>query len=128
MKMTTAQVVETSVTVNNTQPNEQTQPTYQVTSGFKPFTVLRSLGRQSEPLANHKNSDTEDDYCRGCQPACEEDVLLRLASLEINGELAHRLVVETSVQKTCFQHYSILANTRSGMTTSDNGYRFFPPK
>ena len=126
--MTTAQVVETSVTVNNTQPNEQTQPTYQVTSGFKPFTVLRSLERQSEPLANHKNSDTEDDYCRGCQPACEEDVLSRLASLGINGELAHRLVVETSVQKTCFQHYSILANTRSGMTTSDNGYRFFPPK
>ena len=48
--MTTAQVVETLVTVNNTQPNEHTQPTYQVTPGFKPFTVLRSLGRQSEQL------------------------------------------------------------------------------
>ena len=97
--MTTAQVVETLITSNNTQPNEHTQPTYEVTLGFKPFTVLRSLGRQSEPIANHRNSDTEDDYCRGCQPACEEDVLSRLASLWINGELAQRLVVETSVKK-----------------------------
>ena len=93
--MTTTQVVETSVTINNTQPNEHSQPTYEMTPGFKSFTVLLSLGRQSEPLANH----TEDDYCRGCQPACEEDVLSRLASLGINGELVHRLVVETSVQK-----------------------------
>ena len=91
--MTTAQVVETSVTVNNTQPS------YEVTPGFKPFTVLRSLGRQTEPLAYHKNSETEDQYCRGCQPACEEDILPRLASLGINGELAHRLVVQTLVKK-----------------------------
>ena len=38
------------ITSNNTQPNEHTQPTYEVTLGFKPFTVLRSLGRQSEPI------------------------------------------------------------------------------
>ena len=44
--MTTAQVVEMSVTVNNNSPiqdyvhtNDQTQPTFEITSGFKPFTV-----------------------------------------------------------------------------------------
>ena len=42
--MTTAQVVETSVTVNNNSPiqdyvhpNDQTQPTFEMTPGFKPF-------------------------------------------------------------------------------------------
>ena len=45
MKMTTAQVVETSVTVNNkgpiqdyVHPDNQTQPTFKMTPGFKPFT------------------------------------------------------------------------------------------
>ena len=45
--MTTAQVVETSVTVNNkspiqdyVHPDDQTQPTFEMTPGFKPFTVL----------------------------------------------------------------------------------------
>ena len=43
--MTTAQVVETSVTVNNSpildyiQPENHAQPTYEITPGFKPFTV-----------------------------------------------------------------------------------------
>ena len=43
--MTTAQVVETSVTVSNNSPiqdyvhpNDYTQLTYEVTPGFKPFT------------------------------------------------------------------------------------------
>ena len=47
LKMTTAQVVETSVTVNNNSPiqdyvhpDDQTQPTLEMTPGFKPFTVL----------------------------------------------------------------------------------------
>ena len=45
LKMTTAQVVETSVTVNNNSPiqhyvhpDDQTQP-FEMTPGFKPFTV-----------------------------------------------------------------------------------------
>ena len=45
--MTTAQVVETSLTVNNNSliqdyvhPDDQAQPTFQMTPGFKPFTVL----------------------------------------------------------------------------------------
>ena len=46
--MTTAQVVETSVSVNNNspiqdyvQPNDQTQPTtFEMTPGFKPFTKI----------------------------------------------------------------------------------------
>ena len=42
----TAQVVETSVTINNkspiqdyVHPDDQTQPTFEMTPGFKPFTV-----------------------------------------------------------------------------------------
>ena len=42
-----AQVVKTSVTVNNNSPiqdyvhpDDQTQPTFEMTPGFKPFTVL----------------------------------------------------------------------------------------
>ena len=45
LKMTTAQVVETSVTVNDDSPiqdyvhlHDQTQPTFEMTPGFKPFT------------------------------------------------------------------------------------------
>ena len=44
--MTTTQVVETSVTVNNNSPiqdyihpDDQTQPTFEMTPEFKPFTV-----------------------------------------------------------------------------------------
>ena len=47
LKMTTAQVAETSVTVNNNSPiqdyvhpDDQTQPTFEMTPGFKPFTIL----------------------------------------------------------------------------------------
>ena len=45
--MTTAQVVETSVTVNNNSPiqdyvhpDDQTQPTFEMTPEFKPFTAV----------------------------------------------------------------------------------------
>ena len=48
--MTTAQVVETSVTVNNNSPiqdyvhpDDQTQPTFEMTPGFKPFTEIRLI-------------------------------------------------------------------------------------
>ena len=47
LKMTTAQVVKTSVTVNNKSPiqdyihqDNQTQPTFEMTPGFKPFTMM----------------------------------------------------------------------------------------
>ena len=46
LKMTTAQVVETLVTLNNNSPiqdyvhqDDQTQPTFEMTPGFKPFTM-----------------------------------------------------------------------------------------
>ena len=51
--MTTAQVVETSVTVNNNSaiqnyvhPGDQTQPTCDMTPGFKPFTEGFLLGEK----------------------------------------------------------------------------------
>ena len=47
LKMTTAQVVETSVTGNNNSPiqdcvhpDDQTQPTHEMTPGLKPFTEI----------------------------------------------------------------------------------------
>ena len=50
LKMTTAQVVETSVTVNKNSPiqdyvhpDDQTQTTFEMTPGFKPFTLLLLL-------------------------------------------------------------------------------------
>ena len=46
LKMTTTKVVETSVTVNNNSPiqdyvhpDNQTQPAFEMTPGFKPFTI-----------------------------------------------------------------------------------------
>ena len=46
LKMTTGQVVETSVSVNNNSPiqdyvhpDDQTQPTFDMTPRFKPFTL-----------------------------------------------------------------------------------------
>ena len=49
LKITTARVVETSVTVNNSPiqdyilPNDQMQPAAEMTPGFKPFTLLALL-------------------------------------------------------------------------------------
>ena len=47
--MTTAQVVKTLVTVNSNSPiqdyvhpEDQTQPTFEMTTGFKPFTVIHT--------------------------------------------------------------------------------------
>ena len=47
--MTTAQVVEMSVTLNNNSPiqdyvhpDDHTQPTYEMTPGFKPFTHIKN--------------------------------------------------------------------------------------
>ena len=60
LKMTSAQVVETSVKVTKNSPSQDyTHPddhnlrTYDMTPEFKPFTILRSFGRQSERLANN---------------------------------------------------------------------------
>ena len=51
--MTTAHVLETSVTVNNNipiqdyvHPDDQTQPTFEMTPGFKPFTVFATCNIQ----------------------------------------------------------------------------------
>ena len=52
LKMTTTQIVKTSVTVNNSSPiqdyvhpDDQSQPTFEMIPGFKPFTVLMLVTR-----------------------------------------------------------------------------------
>ena len=60
LKMTTAQVVEMSVTVNNNSPiqdyvhlDNQTQSAFEMTPGFKPFTVLKQFVKQDSSLLMH---------------------------------------------------------------------------
>ena len=60
LKMTTAHVVETSVTVNinspiqdYVHPDDQTQPTFEMTPGFKPFTII-SLSELSDTFSGVK--------------------------------------------------------------------------
>ena len=55
LQMTTAQDVETSVTINNNKPiqdyihpDDHTQPTHEMTPGFKRFTSGRSRGGSQE--------------------------------------------------------------------------------
>ena len=57
--MTTAQVIETSVTVNNNSPiqdyvhlDDQTQPTFEMTPGFKTFHII-SNGYRTDRSTSH---------------------------------------------------------------------------
>ena len=63
LKMTIAQVVETSVTVNNNSPiqdyvhpDDQTRPTFEMTPGFKPFTIktINVVQRHSQVIEGKK--------------------------------------------------------------------------
>ena len=63
VKMTTAQVVETSVTVNNNSPiqdyvhpNDQTQPTFEMTPGFKPLAVLIDILNKTDTQARPRDN------------------------------------------------------------------------
>ena len=58
--MTTAQVVETSVTVNNNSPiqeyvhpDDQTRPTFEMTPGFKPFTQIHCTNQNTMCNLDH---------------------------------------------------------------------------
>ena len=62
LKMTTAQVSETSVTVNNNSPiqdyvhpDDHTEPTYEMTPGVKPFTVFRYLVSHLRNIRNQSH-------------------------------------------------------------------------
>ena len=67
LKMTT-QVVETSVTVNNNSPiqdyvqlDDQTQPTFEMTPGFKPFTKSLKLASENVLSIPRSNLSTYGD-------------------------------------------------------------------
>ena len=62
----TAQVVETSVSINNNSPfqdyvhpDDHTQPTYELTPGFKPFTII---------IINNNYNHIDDNYYNNKQP------------------------------------------------------------
>jgi len=66
LKMTTAQVVEMSVTVNDNSPIQdyvhldyQTQPTFETTPGFKPFTKLlkATFAKQAQTKGQIRKSE-----------------------------------------------------------------------
>ena len=70
--MTTAQVVETSVTVNNNSPvqdyvhpDDQTQPTFEMTPGFKPFTIIK-VSCSYDCTRDHIDVTKYYDYCFHC--------------------------------------------------------------
>ena len=86
--MTTAQVVETSVTVNNNSPIQdyfhsdgQTRPTFEMTPGFKPFTKhallhRRKLWSQTVLLNIDKRASClGTDNSLYCSPHLKEGVL-----------------------------------------------------
>ena len=63
LKMTIKQVFETSVTVNNNSPiqdyvhpDDQTRPTFEMTPGFKPFTIetINVVQRDSQVMEGKK--------------------------------------------------------------------------
>ena len=93
LRMTAAQVVETSVTVNNNSPIQDcvhpynpTQPTYEMTPGLKPFTVTHLCTHLPPPL----HSQLFLHFERG---------LVLLATLIIKGR---SLRITSSVQrKSC---------------------------
>ena len=65
VKMTTAQVVETSVTVNNNSPiqgyvhpNDQTRPTFEMTPGFKPLAVLIDILNTRDTQARPRDNSS----------------------------------------------------------------------
>ena len=68
LKMNTAQVVETSVTVNKNSPiqdcvhlDDQTQPIYEMTPGFKPFTEeLYVLKKRPKKMLLHQKANHAD--------------------------------------------------------------------
>ena len=64
VKMTTAQVVETSVPVNNSpiqgyiHPNDQTRPTFEMTPGFKPLAVLIDILNKRDTQARPRDKSS----------------------------------------------------------------------
>ena len=60
--MTTLQVVEMSITVNNSpiqdyiHPQDYTQPTYELTPGFKCFTVLESTKKKGVRIKDQQGN------------------------------------------------------------------------
>ena len=89
MKMATAQVIETSATVNNNspiqdyvRPDDQTQPTFEMTPGFKPFTEERiSLFFLCGDTGYHHQINSQNikrwfrrDFCTEAKLRCDDDV------------------------------------------------------
>ena len=69
--MTTTQAVETSVTVNNNNPiqdyvhpDDHTQPTYEMTPGFKPFTFSISIVQQQHQFYLDSTLTYSDIYIK----------------------------------------------------------------
>ena len=83
LKMTTTQVVQTSITVNNNSPiqdyvhpNDQTQPTFEMTPGFKPFTkAIHKQYTSASGLSKSTESTCQlTQICRYLHSQKEHDV------------------------------------------------------
>ena len=82
LKMTTAQVVETSVTVNNNSPiqdyahtDDQTQP-FEMTPGFKPFTINNLLTSSVRSLEGNLSLDVSTSLSLGRSTKPRSEIFL----------------------------------------------------
>ena len=81
--MTTAQVIETSVTVNNNSPiqdyvhlDDQTQPTFEMTPGFKTFHIISNGYRTDRSTSHDHMYDSGQVHVTSNQPSmfCKEEL------------------------------------------------------
>ena len=106
--MTTAQVVETSVTVNDNSPiqdyvnpDDQTQPTFEMTPGFKPFTWLSDVNNDVRKDANQKNKVRTYRKFKTIETYKCEDYLRQVTNVQHRITLTklrlsnHNLAIET---------------------------------
>ena len=130
MIMTTAQVVETPVTVNNNSPiqdyvdpDDQTQPTYKMTSGFKPLTKKQRIVHRQSLVAceNIRFSSlfAAGDVPREASPAAKSVVShagvfrgARFSSLSVGGDEKRALLKTPALEATKSEEKRMFSQAR----------------
>ena len=123
--MTTAQVVKTSVTVSNNSPiqdyvhpDDQTQPTFEMTRGFKPFTQLTLsllvVARRNPQKIEFRfvkwpkmitvlcKSSTEKLPLNGDTSAFRQRIIIRYKAMSIYHKIPENSSLDVLKWNTCF--------------------------
>ena len=133
LKMTTAQVVETSVTVNNNspkqdyvQPDGQTQPAFEMTPGLKPFKV-NVISLKSFLLSPNIAVQPLSTVSQGSSPTNQPEQLLQSSTFRTT--LSYLTVLQPSVSKLSSHHQSTPSSFSSQVSSpmlSSNATLSFP--